>query len=64
MGKKTIAEYVENEIIRSIITRMGVDYIQGYAIDIPAEISEVAGRLQQQTDERSSAFRARSWSRI
>jgi len=41
MGKKTIAEYVESDAIREILKEMGVDYIQGYAVDIPVDISEL-----------------------
>jgi len=35
MGLKTIAEYVENEALRDRLIAMGVDYVQGFAIEIP-----------------------------
>ena len=47
MGKKTIAEYVESDSIKSILRDMGVDYIQGYAVDMPVDIDQLAGLRQQ-----------------
>ncbi len=38
MGKKTIAEYVENDEIRVILKSLNVDYAQGYAISKPMEL--------------------------
>ena len=35
MGKKTIAEYVENEDILALLGEIGVDYAQGYAVHKP-----------------------------
>jgi EAL domain-containing protein (putative c-di-GMP-specific phosphodiesterase class I) len=35
MGKRTIAEWVENEDIQQELMRLGVDYAQGYAIATP-----------------------------
>ncbi|MDP1683046.1 MAG: EAL domain-containing protein [Burkholderiales bacterium] len=35
MGLKTIAEYVENDAIRDKLVTIGVDYIQGFGIEIP-----------------------------
>lgn len=35
MGLKTIAEYVETEELRQRLIDIGVDYMQGYAIEIP-----------------------------
>lgn len=35
MGKKTIAEFVENEQIRERLKSLGVDYAQGYGIAMP-----------------------------
>ncbi len=36
LGKKTIAEFVENKEIVSILKEMGVDYGQGYHLGMPA----------------------------
>lgn len=38
MGKKTIAEYVENEEIIAHLRDIGIDYLQGFAIDMPSMI--------------------------
>ena len=35
MGKKTIAENVENAAIQEKLTEIGVDYVQGYHIEKP-----------------------------
>ena len=41
LGKKTIAEYVENERIRDQLIEIGVDYAQGYAIEKPRCLNEI-----------------------
>ena len=41
MGKKTIAEYVENEEILGLISDIGVDFAQGYAISKPLLMSDL-----------------------
>jgi EAL domain-containing protein (putative c-di-GMP-specific phosphodiesterase class I) len=35
MGLKTIAEYVESDALRQRLVDMGVDYIQGFAVEMP-----------------------------
>ncbi|MDJ0837925.1 MAG: EAL domain-containing protein [Acidobacteriota bacterium] len=40
MGKKTIAEFVENESVRRTVHELGVDFAQGYAVDKPRPIEE------------------------
>ena len=40
MGKKTIAEFVENESVRRTVHELGVDFAQGYAFDKPRPIEE------------------------
>ena len=40
MGLKTIAEFVETEAARALLTKMGVDYIQGYLISKPGPLQE------------------------
>ncbi len=40
MGKKTIAEFVENEGILERLRELGVDYAQGYAIAKPCPVIE------------------------
>ena len=41
MGMKTVAEFVESEEIRQQLVEVGVDYIQGYAIDVPRPIDQL-----------------------
>ena len=45
MGKKIIAEYVENERILDLLREIGVDYAQGYVIAKPVNLMDV-GVLQ------------------
>jgi diguanylate cyclase (GGDEF)-like protein/PAS domain S-box-containing protein len=40
MGKKTIAEFVENDEILAQLRNVGVDYAQGYGISRPMPLSE------------------------
>ena len=40
LGMKTVAEYVENEEIVSILQDIGVDYAQGFGVEKPILISE------------------------
>ena len=35
MGIKAVAEYVENEDIEALVTKMGADFVQGHAINQP-----------------------------
>jgi diguanylate cyclase (GGDEF)-like protein/PAS domain S-box-containing protein len=41
MGKKTIAEFVENEQIFLLLSELGVDYAQGYGIGKPVPLDEL-----------------------
>lgn len=41
MNKKTIAEFVENDEILSILRTLGVDYAQGYGIRKPVPLDEL-----------------------
>ncbi len=41
MGKKTIAEFVENEKIFSLLNELGIDYAQGYYISKPVALDEL-----------------------
>ena len=41
MGKKTIAEFVENDAIREKLAEIGVDMEQGYGIGKPVPFAEV-----------------------
>jgi diguanylate cyclase (GGDEF)-like protein len=41
LGKKTIAEYVENQKIFDQLREIGVDYAQGYGIEKPQRLSDL-----------------------
>jgi EAL domain-containing protein (putative c-di-GMP-specific phosphodiesterase class I) len=41
MGKKTVAEFVENDQIKSQLQLLGVNYVQGYGIHKPCPINEL-----------------------
>ncbi len=42
MGKKTIAEFVEDDQTFAMLRNIGVDYAQGYAIDRPAPLNDLS----------------------
>lgn len=42
MGKKTIAEFVENEAVLERLVAIGVDYAQGYGVGRPHPIENIA----------------------
>ena len=48
MGKTTIAEFVENDEILSVLRDIGVDYVQGYGIGKPRPLTSL---LQYSNDE-------------
>jgi len=50
MGMKTIAEFVENEIIKGMLKEIGVNYAQGYAIGRPMAFDELLGRTNNITN--------------
>ena len=41
MGKTTIAEFVENDEILSVLREIGVDYVQGYGIGKPSPLTSI-----------------------
>jgi len=41
MGKKTVAEYVENDMILERLREIGVDYAQGFGIERPLLLSNI-----------------------
>lgn len=42
MGKRTIAEYVENDQIRALMAEIGVDYVQGYGVEKPRPLDTLS----------------------
>jgi diguanylate cyclase (GGDEF)-like protein len=41
LGRKTIAEYVETASIRERLAELGVDYVQGYGVELPRTLDEL-----------------------
>ena len=41
MGKKTVAEFVENEAVLLQLEELEVDFVQGYLIGLPAPLSDL-----------------------
>ncbi|MFO8064063.1 MAG: EAL domain-containing protein, partial [Spirochaetia bacterium] len=50
MGMQTIAEFVSNASIRSIVTDIGCDYLQGYEIAHPGPLSEAHAAVSADSD--------------
>jgi len=50
MGMKTIAEFVENDEIKGMLREIGVNYAQGYGIDIPMPLDDLLGRSVNVTE--------------
>ena len=44
MGKRTIAEFVESDLILASLRRIGVDYAQGYGIARPKAFRAAGAR--------------------
>ena len=42
MGKETIAEYVETREILEYLRESGIDYVQGFALQKPVYLDEIA----------------------
>ncbi len=47
LGKKAVAEYVENEEILNILIAMGIDYVQGYHIGHPLPVEKILTKKTQ-----------------
>ena len=41
MGMKTIAKFVENDVIKGMLKEIGVNYAQGYGIGKPQPLDEL-----------------------
>ncbi|RYZ82735.1 MAG: EAL domain-containing protein, partial [Moraxellaceae bacterium] len=47
LGKKAVAEYVENEEILEILKSMGIDFVQGYHIGHPSPVEKILAKKTQ-----------------
>ena len=47
MGLKTVAEYVESEETRQLISDLGVDFAQGHNIGRPVALDSVLANLRK-----------------
>lgn len=54
MGLQTVAEYVESDLTRQLVTKLGVDFAQGHLVGKPMPLSEVLGGFSDAA--RSSAL--------
>ena len=50
MGMKTIAEFVQDDEIRSLLKAIGVNYGQGYGIGKPEPLLNVLAKTSKKTD--------------
>lgn len=58
LGKKAVAEYVENEEILTILKSMGIDFVQGYHIGHPMPVERILQQLPSANRFSSSQQRA------
>lgn len=49
LGKKTVAEFVGEEDIATLLREIGVDYVQGYHVGAPQPVAEALLRRQSST---------------
>ena len=52
---KTVAEFVATPELREHVRRLGVDYVQGYAIGMPQPIAEIYAVLRGESTRQTSA---------
>ncbi len=51
MELETVAEYVESEETRKLITELGVDYAQGHSVGKPIPLQEALAALSQEAEK-------------
>ena len=52
LGKRTVAEFVENDDIRDRLCKLGVDFVQGFGIARPGPIDEVLRSFRSDARDR------------
>jgi len=60
LGKQTIAEFVEDDETTRMLTRLGVDYGQGFHLGRPAPLEQLLSEPAAEPEPRRQAPRARS----
>jgi diguanylate cyclase (GGDEF)-like protein/PAS domain S-box-containing protein len=48
MGIETVAEHVENELVKSALSELHIDYCQGYAIARPVRLSDILAQTAEE----------------
>ena len=62
LGKRTIAEYVEDEETETLLRELGVDFVQGYRIGPPRDLAAVIAAAPLLTSSsRSPATQSEGW---
>jgi diguanylate cyclase (GGDEF)-like protein len=56
MGKKTIAEYVENDAVLAILSEIGVDFAQGFGIGKKFPITELLNQVDSTNEQTISTI--------
>ena len=53
MGLQTVAEYVESDLTRKLVTKLGVDFAQGHLVGRPAPIEEVLSGFAELSESKA-----------
>ena len=53
LGKRTVAEYVENDRIKRLLCEMDVDFAQGFGLHKPEPLSQIEATLRESDGTRS-----------
>jgi len=53
LGKRTVAEFVENDRIKKILQEIDVDFAQGFGLHRPEPLSEIQRQITQSQDGKS-----------
>ena len=56
LGIETIAEFVEDEAIENTLIDIGVNYAQGYGIDMPGPLKDVLASEISKIDRKKRSY--------
>ena len=51
LGKRTVAEFVENQRILEILKEIGVDFAQGFGLHLPEPLGSIEAQIRQAQEE-------------